>query len=193
WGPVEAASCLKQLTGVEDTTWTRVTQNPDGSVQHEGVRRPLRDVQRDCAAWVARHRALATKAVEKPAEPWAFTPEPRLPGLNVPFTMPPAEVLAVYRRAGLACQHSPEKRWQNGGTHFFSPETVTATTSCMPALNRGLVSISYVFDAGKLSEIHLLRVGHGDPGGEPLKGPLRLPREGATGWAGLDGALPAFS
>ena len=138
---------------------------------------------------MARHRKAVFRPIEKPPEPWDDTPQPLLPGLNVSFTMTPAQVIAVHRQAGIPCQHTPERRWQNGGAHFFDPERVAPRRSLLGPLNNGLVSLYYIFENGRLSEVQLTRVGRGREVVAPLVGPLRL-RQGKDGcWTGLDGAI----
>jgi len=189
WEPLHVATCLNQLTGVKDTIVTGTVRNADGSVQTSGVRRPARDIKKDCEVWMAQHRNEVNRPIEKSPEPWDGTPEPYLPGLKVAFTMSPKQVLEVHKKAGIKCQHDAERRWKNGNTPFFSPETITAERSCLDALNEGLVDLSYVFEDGKLSEIRLTRVGSGEEVVAPLKKPLRLRRQGFGSWTGLDGTI----
>src|SRR5262249_52217320 len=153
---------------------TSVVRNPDGSVQTSSVRRPVADVKKDCAAWVARHRKVVGRPIEKAPELWRATPEPFLPGLNVGFTMTPAQVLAVHRNPGLPCKHSPERRWMNGGAAFVEPETVTVERSLLGPVNKGLAGLRFVFEDGRLSTVRLTRLGRGREVVAPLVGPLGL-------------------
>src|SRR5207244_2004679 len=91
--------------------------------------------------------------------------------------------------AKLECRHQPEKSWTNGGTAFHSPEEISASRSRLAALNDGLLSIRYIFRGGRLDEIRIDRLGHGDAVIAPLQKPLRL-REGRAGsWIGLEGTI----
>jgi RNA polymerase sigma factor (sigma-70 family) len=189
WTPMHAADTITRITGIPNATVTKTFTNPDGSVSQQGFRRPPNDFKNDCDQWLARHRREVNRPLDKPAEPWRYTPEPFLPGLKVSFAMNAKQVLQVYREAKLECRHSPEKRWMNQGTAFYSPEEITASRSCLPSLNEGLVSIRYVFKAGRLDRIDIDRVGHGDAVIEPLKKPLELRRQKDWTWTGLGGTI----
>ena len=189
WDSVAAATCLKQLTGVNDATVTGVVRHPDGSVQTSGKLRPVQDVRKDCEAWIVHHRKAVYRPIEKSPESWAATPQPLLPGLKVSFTMTAAQVVAVNRQAGIACKHSQERRWQNGGASFLDPETVTAERSLLVPLNVGLVDLRYVFEHGRLSEVRVTRTGRDKEVVAPLVKPLRLRRGQDRLWIGLGGAI----
>ncbi len=189
WGPVRAASAITRITGIENTVVIKTVKGADGSVSKQMRRRPTHEFKKDCLAWLARHRDEVSMPVEKPSEPWKYTPQPFLPGLNVAFTMDARQVADVYRKAKLECRHHAEKRWEKGGNEFRKPEEIAAAQSCLDSLNEGLVGIRYLFENNRLAEIRIERVGHGDSVVQPLIAPLKLRKRDHGSWWGLDGSI----
>jgi HEAT repeat protein len=190
WEPRRAAECLTRITGIENTTVTKTTVRPDGSVQTEGRVRPVHEFKKDVLQWIAKHRDAAGAPVETPAELWSFTPEPFLPGLKVSFAMSPEQVVEVCKNAGVECRRYPEMTWEEGGSRFHSAERVEASQSCLAALNKRLAGgIVYVFDQGRLEKVQFTLIGRGDAALDPLKEPLRLEKTKEGGWTGLDGTI----
>jgi hypothetical protein len=189
WEPYRAADTITRITGIENTIVTKKTVHPDGSVSQTGIRRPVQDLKKDCEKWLALHRREVDRALDQPPEPWSYTPEPLLPGLNVSFVMNAQQVLQVYKGAKLPCQHQPEKRWNDNGTSFLSREEISASRSCLESLNEALGGIRYIFEGGRLSRIYVTLNGRGDSVIDPLKKPLKLRRQHDGTWTGLDGAI----
>jgi RNA polymerase sigma factor (sigma-70 family) len=188
-GPAHITETITTLTGIENTVWGEKVANPDGSVSRQGARRPPGDFKADCDRWLARHREEVSRPIERPAEAWHYTPEPFLPGLKVSFAMSAKQVLQVCKDANLDCRHRPEQRWVNAGIGFFSPEEISASRCCLPALNGDLVGIRYVFRNGRVDRIHLELAGRGAAVLEPLKEPLRLRKQDDDTWVGLGGTI----
>lgn len=185
----DVASSISSITGIPDTKWGKAVIKPDGGVSRQGTRRPLEDFKKDCEKWLAQHRRAVQQPLEKPAEGWHFTPEPLLPGLNVSFAMDAKQVIQVHKKAFLDYEYQPEKRWNKQGQTFHSPEAISATQSCLPSLNKGLVRIRYIFDGVKLSAIAVTHTSGGGSAIEPLKEPLQLRRQGPGRWTGLGGTI----
>ena len=135
---------------------------------------------------MARHREAVTRPIEPPDEPWAFTPEPELPGLGVSFAMTSAEVRRALDKAGVKYEHHPERTDRPpGGNVVFSRERIDAHGR--PPFE-GVYDLIYVFEGGRLEEVRFFatRQGHDLDG---LVKPWRLKPDGALGWTGLDGTI----
>ena len=186
WEPIRAAEALTEITGIENSVVIETIERADGGVTTRTKRRPADEFKQDCRAWIAQHRDEVSSPVEVPREPWEYTPEPLLPGLNVAFTMDASQVMDVYRKAGLECRHHAEKRWEKDGTKFRSRESIEAAESCLDSLNVGLVGIHYVFKDNRLEEVRFVRTLHRRPIVGPLVEPLKLQKRKAGCWWGLD-------
>lgn len=113
-GPFRAADAITRIAGIENSVVIKTIKRADGSVNTESRRRPVGEFKKDCLAWLGRHRDEVSMPVETPPEPWTYTPEPFLPGLNVAFAMEAGQVADVYPKANLECRHDAEKHWENG-------------------------------------------------------------------------------
>lgn len=188
WNPVHAAVSIREITGVEDTV-IKTIQIADGSVSTRRRIRPKKEFKADCLAWIAQHRDEVSRPIEKPAEPWQYSPEPLLPGLDIAFNMDARQVKKVYRDAELEYRYNPEKHWEKRGTGFYKSEELKATKTLLPSLNRGLISIRYIFERNRLDRIYVERIGQRDSVIQPLVKPLKLHARKDGSWSGLNGSI----